>query len=151
MIPVMVSERLNSRVVVTLPTTRRHRVPFSCRSTFLSCSPPCASRGERSRRGESTSDSHDLIIFFTLSRKGDRAAGTTAQRREEEGPGRRLFSTFLRLHFSQIFSSTSASSSPLPRPLFASSSLRDLIRCKKSGDAMPRRRRSLHSWLGEVT
>lgn len=151
MIPVIVSERLNSRVVVMLPTTRRHRVPFSCRSTFLSCSPR-ARRGENGVDEENRPPTATILLFF--SRSLERGIVRRGQRRKEEKkrrPGRRLFSTFLRLHFSRIFSSTSASSSPLPHPLFASSSLRDLIRCKKSGDAMPRRKRSLHSWPGEVT
>jgi len=41
-------------------------------------------RVPRARQGESTSDSHDLIIFFTLSRKGDPGEREQARTSEEE-------------------------------------------------------------------
>lgn len=106
-----------------------HRVPFSCRATFLSCFPRAS--GERRRRGGSTSDSHDLIIFFTLSRKGDRASVTTAQRKEEASGS----TTLLHLSSSSLLSRILLFSFFLYSPY-----LRDLIRCRKSEDAIPKRR-----------
>jgi len=134
MIPVMVLERLNSRVVArnAADDAETPSSVFLLVDVFV-VFPLCASQGERSRRGESTSDSHDLIIFFTLSRKGNRAAGTTAQRREEEASG----STTL-LYLSFFVSTSLGSSLLLLRLLFLSlyslrRLLRDLIRCKRSG------------------
>lgn len=126
-----VSERLSSRVVVTLllplPTTRRHRVPFSCRSAFLSCFPPCASHGRtESRRGENRPPTATILLFFSRSLEraaggggGDRAAGTTAQRREEETSGSttllHLSSSPLLPHLLYRFCVFGSSSSPFIR------------------------------------
>lgn len=85
-------------------------------------------RAERTRRID-LRQPRSYYFFHALSERGIARRG---QRREEEKkrrPGRRLSSTFLRLYFTRLFSSS------LPLLLFTSSSLRDLIRCRKRRDA----------------
>lgn len=74
-----------------------------------------------------------ILLFFSRSLERGIVRGQRRKEEKKRRPGRRLFSTFLRLHFSSLLLlhlrllSLSLS--------LSTSSLRDLIRCKKSGNA----------------
>lgn len=111
-----------------LPTKRRTSSSVFLPGNVFVVFPARVGRAKKTRRID-LRQPWSYYFFHALSRKGDRATGTTAQRRRgvrvDDSPP----------PFFVFTSVGSFSSSFLLLLLFASSSLRDLIRCRKSGDA----------------